>query len=164
MQKNYTLDIVSLDSPQSLKIGIVQSTYHQDLTDNLVSSCTDVLNAHQIEEDQITVIQVPGTWEIPLAVQRLLDSAELDAVIVFGILVKGETYHFDLIADEVARALMELSLSYNVPVAFEILAVYELSQAVARASRDNHNKGIEGAQAMLKTIAAFQKLTSQDLG
>lgn len=141
-----------------LKIAIVRTNYHVDLLDNLESYAKKTLIAANVKEENIDTLTAPGSWEVPLLVEKAAETKKYDAIIAFGVIVKGETYHFDLIANEVARALMDLSLDYGIPVGFEILAVYEKKHAEARAGKNNHNKGIEAANAVLQTIQSLNQI------
>jgi len=96
--------------------------------------------------------------EVPLIVDKLAASKQFDAIVAFSIIIKGDTYHFDMIANEVARALMNTMINYHIPIGFEILAVNTLEQAVARASSDNYNKGIEAGNAILKTLKTLREI------
>ncbi len=140
---------------KDLRIAIVRTEYHQQFNDTLEKHARNTLLQNGIVEDHIRTFVVPGSWELPLMVHKLADVEEFDAIIVFGVIIKGETYHFDMIANEVARSLMQLSLSYSIPIALEVLAVYNLKQAEERAGDDEYNKGIEGATAVLKQLQAL---------
>lgn len=142
-----------------LKIAIVRTNYHVELLDNLEAYAKKTLINSGVKETNITTFTAPGSWEIPLLVQSAAETKKFDAIIAFGVIVKGETYHFELIANEVTRALMQTSLDYSVPVAFEILAVYDKKDAEARAGKNDNNKGIEAANAVLKTIQTLQKIS-----
>ncbi len=137
---------------KKLKIAIIRTNYHVELIDNLELYAKKTLINAGVVETNIQTFTVPGSWEIPLLVQKAAKSKKFDAIIAFGVIVKGETYHFDLIANEVARALMQLSLDYTIPVAFEVLAVYDKKHAEVRAGKDENNKGIEAANAALQMI------------
>jgi len=103
----------------------------------------------------------PGSWEIPLIAQTVAKTKKYDAIVAFGVIIKGDTYHFDMIANECTRALMQLSLDYSIPVAIEVLAVNNLKQAQERASQNEQNKGIEGALAALKTLQTLHNIKSE---
>jgi len=143
---------------KKLRIAIVRTNYHLELVDNLESYARGTLITAGVIEKNITTYYVPGSWEIPLLVQSAAKSKKFDAIIAFGVIVKGETHHFDLIANEVASALMQLSIDYSLPIAFEILAVYAMSHAEARAGKDANNKGIEAANAVLQTLQTLQTI------
>ncbi|MBI2330114.1 6,7-dimethyl-8-ribityllumazine synthase [Candidatus Daviesbacteria bacterium] len=140
-----------------LKIAIVKSNYYPDLTENLEKACKDYLLANGVKESNISTYTVPGSWEIPLTVKKAASSKKFDGIITFGIILKGETYHFEMIANECARALMDISLEFNIPVTLEVLAVYNLKQAEKR-SMGKYNRGIEAARTLLETIKVLSKL------
>ena len=137
-------------------IAIIRTDYHDEWNSNLVKYCTETLLANNVPQNNITIVSVPGSWEIPLMAQKLAKSGNYDAIVTFGIIIKGDTHHFDMIANEVARALMQLSLDYSIPIALEILAVYKTEDAVKRAGDNEYNKGIEGATTILSML---QKLS-----
>lgn len=142
----------------SLRIAIVRTDYYITLNDNLEKHAKETLIKHGVLESQIQTFTAPGSWEIPLIAQKVAKSKKFDAIIAFGVIVKGETYHFDMIANECSRSLMQLSLDYSIPIAIEVLAVYDIKQAEKRASDDNHNKGMEGAVAVLKTLSVVKQI------
>lgn len=144
-------------SDQKLKIAIIKSLYHGDLTQSLEKSCRAFLLASGVKEDNIATFEVPGSWEIPLAAQVAVASKKFDGIIAFGIIIKGETYHFEILANECARSLMDISLKFNIPITFEILTTYNLAQAKKR-SIGKYNKGAEAAKTLLKTIKQLSKI------
>lgn len=143
---------------KKLRIAIVRTNYHVELIDNLEFYARKTLIASGVAEANIQTITVPGAWEIPLLVQTAAKSKQFDAIIAFGVIVKGETYHFDMIANEVGRALMQLSIDYSIPVALEVLAVFDKKHAQARAGKNDHNKGTEAANAALQTLLAMNSV------
>lgn len=144
-------------SYQKFKIAIVRSNYHQELTKNLEKACRKHLIAYGVKEKNIITFEVPGSWEIPLITKKIAAGKKFDGIITFGVILKGETYHFEMIANECARALMAISLKFNIPVTLEILAVYNLEQAEKR-SIGKYNKGLEAAQTLLETIKTLSRL------
>ena len=141
-----------------MKIAIIRTDYYAELIDSLQLYCTETLISFGVQKNHITVFSAPGSWEIPLIAQEVAKSKKFDAIITFGVIVKGETYHFDLIANECARALMQISLNYSIPVAIEILAVYDIKQAKERTGKNDKNKGIEGATAVLKALSVLKQI------
>lgn len=144
-------------SNQKLKIAIVRSNYYPDLTGSLAQSCKESLIAYGVRKNNITTFEVPGSWEIPLIVKKIATTKKFDGIAALGIIIKGETYHFELIANECARALMNISLEFNIPITFEILATYDLKQARQRTT-GRHNKGTEAARTLIETINILQKI------
>ena len=158
MIKDLIVEKIDLKKPNKLKIAIVQSTYHAELNGNMTKYCQEVLIQNDIPENNIDIYYVPGSWEVPLIVDKLAKSRRFDAIVAFSIIIKGDTYHFDMIANEVAKALMNTAIQYHIPVGFEILAVNALEQAQERASNNNYNKGIEAGNAILKTLKTLQEI------
>jgi 6,7-dimethyl-8-ribityllumazine synthase len=143
---------------RKMKIAIVRTNYHAGLVDNLEGFARATLTTAGVKEKNITTYTIPGSWEIPIVVQKAAETKKYNGIIAFGIVIKGETFHFELIANEVTSALMQLSIDNRIPIAFEVLAVADMKQAQARAGQDVHNKGIEAANAILQTIQTLKKI------
>lgn len=141
-----------------VKIAIVSSSFRQEVADNLERNALETFEKNGVDKDQIKIIRVPGSLEIPLAVKKLAKSGEYQAVITFGAIVKGETYHFEQISNECSRACMDISLQYEIPIIFEVWSVYKLEHAIERATRKEENKGVEAAQTALEMIKVLGKL------
>lgn len=144
-------------SNQKLKVAIVRSSYHLDLTKSLEKACRENLVASGVKDENIKTFAIPGSWEIPLIAKKVAISKKFDGIITFGVILKGETYHFEMIAHECARALMTISLEFNIPVVLEVLAVYNLKQAEQR-SMGKFNRGVEAAQTLLETIKTLSNI------
>lgn len=157
-QKNTTPVTFKSNFTEKLRIAIVRTDYHQEFNDNLEKHCRQTLQHHGVTENKIKTFVAPGSWEIPLIVQALAKSEKFDAIVAFGVIIKGETYHFEMISNECARALMQLSLDYSLPIAMEVLAVYDTAQAEARAADYPKNKGVEGALAVLKALNTIKEI------
>lgn len=155
--QDQTIELHHID-PKIVRIAIVRTEYHKELNDNLEKHAVNTLLSAGVKEENIQVLAAPGAWEIPYVAHAALRSKKFDAIITFGVIVKGETYHFEMIANECARALMQLSIDHNTPIAIEVLAVYKKEQAEARAGDNDKNKGIEGAIAVLKALDEYAKL------
>ena len=108
-----------------------------------------------IRADHIDRFSVPGCFEIPLVAKRLARAKRYDALIALGAVIRGETHHFDLVANECARGIMQVSLDENVPIFFEVLATYNRRDALRRAANDKFNKGLEAAQSALQLLATL---------
>lgn len=143
---------------RDIKIAIVSSSFRKEVSSNLEKNCLKTLKEKGLVDNQIEIMRVPGSWEIPLIVEKLAKKSLYDAIITFGAIVKGKTYHFEQIANEVAHALMEISLEYEIPVIFEVLAVYNLQDALDRATRKEENKGVEAALTTLEMIKLLSKI------
>lgn len=140
-----------------LRIAIVRANYHKQLTKSMEEACRKYLIASGIARNNIKTFEVAGSWEIALIAKNIAKSNKFDGVVAFGIIIKGETYHFELIANECARALMNISLQFNMPITFEVLATYSLEQAQKR-TMGKYNKGIEAAKVLLETIKQLSRL------
>lgn len=140
-----------------LKIAIVKNNYYPQLTKSLEVSCRKYLVAAGIKEKNVKTFDVAGSWEIPLVVKKLAQAKLFDGIIALGVIIKGETYHFELIANECASALMNIALEFNTPITFEVLSTYNLKQAKKRCI-GKYNKGIEAAKTLLSSIKVLSKL------
>ncbi len=141
-----------------VKIAIVSSSFRQEVADNLEKNALKTFGKNGVSKNQIKIVRVPGSLEIPLAVKKLAKSGDYQAIITFGAIVKGETYHFEQISNECARACMDISLQYEIPVIFEVWSVYKLEHAVTRATRKKENKGVEAAETALEMIKTLEKI------
>ncbi len=128
-----------------LKIGIVQSTYNAEIGDAMHGQCMKTLLAAGVEDGNILNIRVPGAFEIPIACQKMAQTGDLDVIITIGVIIQGETPHFDFIASACAQGIMDLSLKIDTPIVFGILTTSNLEQAKARI-----DKGVEAAQTALQ--------------
>ncbi len=143
---------------KKMKIAIVSSSFRKEVAENLEKNCIKTLKASGLKGSQIDIFRVPGSLEIPLVVKKLAKKYIYDAIITFGAIVKGDTYHFEQIADECAKGCMEVSLQYEIPIIFEVLAVYDLKDALIRAKRIKENKGVEAALTALEMIRILSKI------
>lgn len=141
-----------------VKIAIVSSSFRQEVADNLEKNALKTFEQKGISKEQVKIVRVPGALEIPLAVKKLAQSGEYQSIITFGAIVKGETYHFEQISNECARACMDISLQYEIPVIFEVWSVYKLEHAIERAVRKKENKGVEAAETALAMIKIMDKI------
>ncbi len=147
-----------MKNTRDIKIAIVSSCFRVEVSENLEKNCIRTLKEKGLKDSQISLFKVPGSWEIPLVVKKLAKKGSFDAIITFGAIVKGQTYHFEQIANEVAGSLMEISLEYETPVVFEVLAVYDLKDAVERATRKEENKGVEAALTALEMVKVLSNV------
>jgi len=132
-------------------ILILQSLWNRSLTDNLVKGAEDFLRSQDL---RTRVIQVPGALELPLALKWALEAdqkKEIQGAVACGVVIKGDTYHFEMVANESSRGLSDLSLQFGIPVGHAVLATYDISQAIAR-SQGEQNKGLEAAKAVNEMI------------
>lgn len=141
------------------QIAIIQSKWHREYSDVMVRKCREVLAAAGVPEPEHHLL--PGALELPLAARHLLNNNQkLEAVIAFGIIVKGETDHYEVVRDGCCNGLIETGLLFEVPVVVEILPVHNIKYAAARCGDDQFNKGIEAAQTAIEMIHWRRSTTS----
>jgi 6,7-dimethyl-8-ribityllumazine synthase len=128
-----------------LKIAIIASRFNDFVTARLIEGAVDCLLRHGSGEKDITVIRVPGSFELPLAAKKTASSGKYDAVICLGALIRGQTPHFDYIAAEVTKGVAQVSLDTELPVTFGVITADTLEQAIDRAGAKAGNKGFEAA-------------------
>jgi 6,7-dimethyl-8-ribityllumazine synthase len=138
------------------RIAIVASTYNDHVVRRLLDACTRVLAERGVPEGNVTLVRVPGAFEIPVAVKALAERRAAEAIIALGAVIRGETAHFDYIAGECARGLSAVAISEGVPVIFGVLTVDDIQQALDRSGADESNKGAEAAQAALHMIGVLR--------
>ena len=131
---------------RELVIGIVQARFNQGVTDALAKACRDELLARGVQERNIDHVLVPGALEVPVALQAMAEKGGFDALIALGCIIRGETYHFELVANESGAGVTRISLDYQLPVANAILTVENMAQAEARQVE----KGRDAAQVAIE--------------
>ena len=132
------------------RVGVIAARFNEMVTGKLVEGAVEGLKKHGVDEDRIDVAWVPGAFELPLVAKRLARTERYDALICLGAVIRGETAHFELVANEAARGIAEVALDSGIPVIFEVLATEDLAQAEARAGGAHGNKGWEAAEAALE--------------
>jgi len=136
---------------RNVKIGIVKSAYNSQITDALEESCVKELKKAGVKN--IVTIEVPGAYELPFGCQKLAKTKKCDVIIAIGAVIKGQTPHFDFIANSASIGIIDVSLKLNVPIIFCVLTTNNIGQARARIKGGGRgDKGIEAAQAALKII------------
>lgn len=150
MQASDKGQALNLDG-QSLRVGIVQARFNDAITSKLAQTCIEELRALGVTEKHIHHVTVPGALEVPLALHAMAESEDFDALVALGCIIRGETYHFELVANESGAGVTRVSLDYQIPVANAILTVENETQAWARAEekgRDAARVAVEMAQLM----------------
>lgn len=140
------------------RIAVVGARFNEVVTRKLVDGALARLAALGVSGDDIDVAWVPGAFEIPLVARRLACSGRFDGIICLGAVIRGETAHFDLVANEAARGVADVGRDTGIPVIFEVLAVENLTQAEDRAGGAHGNKGWEAAEAVLSMVALLDEL------
>ncbi len=140
------------------RFGIVVGRFNAFITLKLLDGAVDGLKRHGVKDDDITVVHVPGGFEIPLAAKRLAASGDYAAVICLGAVIRGATAHFDYVCGEAARGIGQASAETGVPVIFGVLTVDTIEQAIERAGTKAGNKGFESAEAALEMADLLENL------
>lgn len=146
------MTVISIATRPVSQFAIVVSRYHDSITSKLLDGARKALLSAGVADSEIIVSWVPGAWEIPLAVKRLIANEDIAAIITLGCVIRGETTHDQHINNAVSSALMSLSLEHGKPVAFGVLTVNSLEQAIHRSGGNVGNKGIEAATAALAMV------------
>ena len=147
------------DSVGNARIAIVASRYNSHIVERLLKGCIDVLKKSGITEGDITVVRVPGAFEIPMAAGRLADTENYDAIIALGAVVRGETPHFEYISSGCANGLATIALQVEIPVIFGVLTVDNIDQAEDRSGDEESNKGSEAARTAIEMIDVLRKIS-----
>ncbi|MBX3263508.1 MAG: 6,7-dimethyl-8-ribityllumazine synthase [Labilithrix sp.] len=154
--------------PKGARFGVVASRFNHFIVDHLVGGALDALVRHGAEEANITVVRVPGAWEIPVAVQRLARGAgdagakkkpaKLDAIIALAAVIRGSTPHFDYVAGEVSKGVAAISLEAGLPISFGVLTTDTIEQAIERAGTKAGNKGWDAAVSAIEMVSLDRAL------
>ncbi len=143
---------------EGLRFAIIVSRFNDFICSRLVDGAMDSLIRHGASDDQITLVKVPGAFEIPVAAKKLAEGGQYDAVICLGAVIRGATPHFDYVAAEVSKGIALVALECQVPVTFGVLTTDSLEQAIERAGSKAGNKGAEAAMAAIEMASLYRKL------
>ena len=146
-----------------IQVAIVVSRFNDLVTDRLLAGAIDTFRRHGVADNRITVVRVPGAFEIPLPAKRLAESGKFNAVVCLGAVIQGETSHHEYINHPLASAIMQASLSSGVPVTFGVLTCSSMEQALDRAGGKAGNKGIEASLAAIETINLLAQMKSHGI-
>ena len=140
------------------RFAIALGRFNGFIGEQLLAGAVDTLKRHGAREEDLTVVRVPGAFELPLAVKRLAASDRFDAVIALGVVIRGGTPHFDYVAGECAKGLSRVALDADLPVAFGVLTVDSIEQAIERAGTKAGNKGAEAALSAIEMVNLLRGL------
>ena len=149
-------DIKSVPNAKTMQFAIVVAEWNINITSNLLKGAYDTLIKHGALKKNILVKYVPGSFELPIAAQTIIEKTDVDAVICLGSVIQGDTKHFDFVCNTTALGIKDVALSYNVPVIFGVLTDNTLQQAIDRSGGKHGNKGDEAAITAIKMVH-FQK-------
>lgn len=139
-------------SAKGFSFGIVASRFNDFISSKLIEGAMDALKRHGVDENKVTIVKVPGSFEIPITAKRLAQSGKYDAVICLGAVIRGATPHFEYVSAEVAKGIATVSLESNIPVTFGVLTTDNLEQAIERAGSKVGNKGWDAAVAAMEMV------------
>ncbi|TKC18038.1 6,7-dimethyl-8-ribityllumazine synthase [Robertmurraya kyonggiensis] len=141
-----------------LKIGIVVSRFNEFITSKLLGGAEDALVRHGVKDEDITVMWVPGAFEIPLAAKKLAEQGSFDAIITLGTVIRGATPHFEYVSSEVAKGVANTGMQSGIPIIFGVLTTDSIEQAIERAGTKAGNKGYEAAVGAIEMGNLYKNL------
>ena len=152
--KEVKVDLIS----KGKKFAIIVSRFNEFISSKLLEGATDTLLRHGVGEGDMTLIWIPGSFEIPSVAQKLARSKKFDAIICLGTVLRGDTPHFDYIASEAAKGIAKVSLDENIPCIFGVITADTLEQAIERAGTKSGNKGRDAALTAIELANLYEKI------
>lgn len=143
---------------KGIKVAIVAARFNEFITSKLIGGAEDILRRHEVAEDDISLVWVPGAFEIPLAAKKLVATKKYDAVITLGAVIKGSTPHFDYVCAEVSKGVAHVSLDSEIPVIFGVLTTNSIEEAIERAGTKAGNKGADAAMTAIEMVNLLKGL------
>ncbi|RLK51368.1 6,7-dimethyl-8-ribityllumazine synthase [Alkalispirillum mobile] len=145
-------------NPGATRFAIVASRFNEFVVGHLVEGAADALRRHGVPDDHIDLIRVPGSFELPLAVQQAAESSRYGAVIALGAVIRGGTPHFEYVASECTKGVAASMMDNGLPIAFGVLTVDTIEQAIERSGTKAGNKGAEAALSALEMVSLMKKM------
>ena len=145
-------------SAEGAKIGIIVARFNEFITSKMLGGAVDTLKRHGINDDNIDIAWVPGAFEIPLIASKMASSGKYDAVICLGAVIRGSTSHYDLVCNEAAKGIAQVSLQSSIPVMFGVITTENIEQAIERAGSKAGNKGSECAEGAIEMINLIREI------
>ena len=143
---------------QGARFGLLVSRFNSFITDSLLAGAVDTLLRHGAEKKHLEIVRVPGAFELPLAAKKMAAKGNYDAIVVLGAVIRGGTPHFEYVAGECVKGIAMVSSQYDLPVAFGVLTVDTIEQAVERAGTKAGNKGVEAALSAIEMVNVLKQL------
>lgn len=141
-----------------LKFGIVAARFNEFISNKLLGGAYDALHRHGVTESDITTAWVPGSFEIPLIAQKMAETGKYDAIICLGAVIRGSTSHYDLVCNEAAKGIAQVSLKTGIPVMFGVITTENIEQAVERAGTKAGNKGFDVAMGAIEMVNLIKQI------
>jgi 6,7-dimethyl-8-ribityllumazine synthase len=143
---------------EGLRLAIIVSRFNSEISDRLLKGALEGLRGIGLEENQLTVYRVPGSFEIPQLARKIAEFGSYHAIICLGAVLRGETFHFELISEECAHGIQQVSADFTIPVAFGVITADTVEQALERSGEGSENKGWEAALAAVEMAVLFRKV------
>lgn len=143
------------------RFAVVASRFNEFIVDRLIKGAVDILRRHGVTEKNIHLVRVPGAYELPVAARQLADTGRYEAIIALGVIIRGGTSHFEYIANACAQGLATVAVESKLPVAFGVLTVDTIEQAVERAGAKVGNKGAEAAMSALEMVSLARRIVGR---
>ena len=143
---------------EGMKVGIVAARFNEIVVSKLLSGAIDGLVRHNVKEENITAAWVPGAFELPTVAKKMAESGKYDAVIVFGAVIRGQTSHYELVCNEAAKGISQISMQTGVPTMFGVITTENIEQAIARAGSKVGNKGYDCALSAIEMVNLVDQL------
>ncbi len=143
---------------KGMKVALVASRFNDFIVERLVSGAVDYLIRHGAEAKDLTLVRIPGAFEMPLTAKKLARSGKYDGILCLGAVIRGATPHFDFVANECTKGLAQIGLESEIPIGFGVLTCDNIEQAIERAGSKAGNKGVEAAAAMVETVRVLGQL------
>jgi len=137
---------------KNYRFGIIVSRFNSFISDRLLEGAIDTLTRHGADVKQMTVVKVPGAFEIPLVAKKMADSGKYDSLICLGAVIRGGTPHFEYVSSEMTKGIASVSLQSGLPIAFGVLTTDSVEQAIERAGTKAGNKGVEAAMSAIEMV------------
>ena len=157
----YNMELQGSRHAAGCRFAVVVSRFNDEVTTGLLEGALDTLEQAEVSSDDITIVRVPGAFEIPLMAMRLAETGQFDAVITIGCLIKGDTMHFEYIAAACSQGILEASTATGVPIAFGVLTTLTEEQAAARSIPGPENKGREAALAAIEMATLLRQIDQE---
>jgi len=147
---------------EGFRFAIVASRWNDFLTSKLIDGAVDALESHGVDEKAVEIFKVPGSFELPLTSLKVAESGEFDAIIAIGVVIRGETPHFDYVAGEAAKGIAQASMQTGVPVLFGVVTANTLEQAINRSGVKAGNKGYEAAISAIEIVNLYRQIGARE--
>lgn len=147
-----------LVAKKGMKVGIIASRFNEIIVNKLLGGAIDGLVRHNVDEKNITAVWVPGAFELPTIAKKMAESGKYDAVICLGAIIRGQTSHYDLVCNETAKGIAQISMATGVPTLFGVVTTENIEQAVARAGSKAGNKGYDCALSAIEMVNLMEQI------